>query len=99
MAVISFNPRLAYPIECAVHGDPIDPGSERGTPLVALQSLIPAQKGFLHNFLRIGFVADYSKCHSKDGRTVSADKRAVRFLVSGQDGPENRVIASLHSAP
>jgi hypothetical protein len=30
---------------------------------------------------------------------VSANKRSVRFLVTVQDGPDNRVIVFLHSAP
>ena len=92
-------PRWLNPVQRAVHSNPVDPGTESGTPLVALESLIPAQKGFLHNLLRVGFVANDSKRHSEDSRTVSTNKRSVCFLVAGQNGPDNGVIVSLYSAP
>src|SRR5215469_6327838 len=93
------DPALADPVEGAVHRDPVDPGAKRGTLLIGFQSLIPAQKRLLHYLLRIGFVGGDPKCHPEDSRTVSADKGSVCFLVPGQHGPDNRVIASLHSAP
>ena len=87
--VLCLNARLAHPVQRAVHSDPVDPGPESGTPLVTLKSLIPAQKRLLHNLLRIGFVACDPKRHPENSRAVSANKRTVRFLVAGQNGPDN----------
>ena len=96
--VVRVDAALVDPIQRAVHRDPVDPGSESGAELKAGQPLIPAQKGLLHNLLRIGFIADNAKRHSEDSGTMGTHKRAIRFLVPGQYGPDNGVIVSVHSA-
>jgi hypothetical protein len=89
VAVFGLDLRPADPAEGAIHCDPVDPGSKRGALLELLQPLICAKKRFLHNFLRVGFVAGDSKGHSEDSCTVGADKGSISVLVPGQHCPND----------
>ena len=66
--------------------------------ILLFKSLIPVKKRLLHNFFRVGFVADDPNRHSKHSSTVGADKRTIGVLVAAKDGLNDRVIVSLHSA-
>jgi len=87
---------LVQYIEGAIHGDPVNPGSEVGPGVEVLELAIASQECLLHDFIRIRLVLRDAEGDPKNTLTVMGDEQPVSVLLSGENAPDERVVVIPH---
>src|ERR1700727_3174209 len=93
-----FDFSFGHHVESTINSDSIDPCSELRARLEAFEALVSTQESFLHNLVRVGFIAGDAEGHTEDALAMTGDQPAVGFLISGEDCPDYRVVVLFHSA-